>query len=59
MAGKRVFSLLLGAGVDSLVLSHINDEPMYSDPAIGAAIVIAWIAAFIGAAYVSLVRRDA
>lgn len=55
----NVFSLLPGAGVDSLVLSHIHDEPMYSDPAIGAVIVIAWIAAFIGAAYVSLVRRDA
>ena len=55
----NVFSLLPGAGVDSLVLSHIDDAPMYSDPALGALIVVAWLAAFIGAAYVSLSRRDA
>ena len=55
----NVFSLLPGAGVDSLTLSHIEDSPMYSDPAIGAVIVAAWLAAFIGAAYVSLSRRDA
>lgn len=55
----NVFSLFPGAGVDSLALSHIDDAPMYSDPAIGALIVVAWLAAFVGAAYVSLVRRDA
>lgn len=55
----NVFSLLPGAGVDSLVLSHINDSPIYTDPAIGAVIVAAWLAAFVGAAYLSLLRRDA
>jgi ABC-2 type transport system permease protein len=55
----NVFSLLPGAGVDSLTLSHVTDSPMYSDPAIGALIVAAWLAAFVGAAYISLSRRDA
>ncbi len=55
----NVFSLFPGAGVDSLTLSHIDDSPMYSDPAIGALIVVAWLAAFISAAYVSFSRRDA
>ena len=55
----NIFSLFPGAGVDSLTLSHIADSPTYSDPVIGALIVVAWLAAFIGAAYFSLSRRDA
>lgn len=55
----HVFSLFPGAGVDSLTLSHINDSPTYVDPAIGAVIVAAWLAAFVGGAYLSLMRRDA
>ena len=55
----NVFSLLPGAGVDSIALSHIDDALMYSDPAIGAVIVVAWIAVFVGGAYLALVRRDA
>lgn len=55
----NVFSLLPGAGVDSLVLSHIDDAPMYSDPAVGALIVVAWLAAFVGGSYLALIRRDA
>lgn len=56
---EHVFSLFPGAGVDSLTLSHIDDAPTYSDPAFGALIVFAWLAAFGGAAYVSFLRRDA
>ncbi|MEX2582509.1 MAG: ABC transporter permease [Gemmatimonadota bacterium] len=56
---SNIFSLFPGAGVDSLALGHVVDSPVYSDPAIGALIVVAWIAAFLGAAHVSLSRRDA
>jgi ABC-2 type transport system permease protein len=55
----HVFSLFPGAGADSLALSHIADSPTYSEPALGALIVVVWLAAFIGAAFLSLSRRDA
>jgi ABC-2 type transport system permease protein len=55
----NVFRLFPGAGVDSLTLSHVADSPIHSDPAIGALIVVAWLTAFIGAAYISISRRDA
>lgn len=56
----NVFSLLPGSGVDSLTFSHIDNAPMYTaDPALGALIVLAWLAGFVGAAYLAFSRRDA
>lgn len=55
----NVFNLFPDAAVDSLALSHIADSPTYSDPAIGALIVVAWLAVWIGVAYLSVSRRDA
>ena len=56
---ENVLSLLPGSAVDSVTIAHVAESPMYSDPAIGALIVVAWLAGFIGAAYASLSRRDA
>jgi ABC-2 type transport system permease protein len=56
---ENVISLLPASGLDSLTVSHIEPSPVFSDPAVGAAIAAAWLAAIIGAAYIVLLRRDA
>lgn len=56
---EHVLSLLPGSAVDSVTIAHLAESPMFSEPAIGAVIVVAWLAAFISAAYFSLLRRDA
>ena len=56
---ENVLSLLPGPAVDSLTIGHVVDSPTYSDPVVGAAVAVAWLLAFIGGAYVVLLRRDA
>lgn len=56
---ENVLSLLPSSAVDSFTIAHVVDSPMYSDPAVGAALAVAWLLAFIGAAYLTLIRRDA
>ncbi|MDA1009959.1 MAG: ABC transporter permease, partial [Chloroflexi bacterium] len=53
---ENVLSLLPGSAVDSVTIAHIADSPRYSDPAVGAAIVVVWLVAFVGAAYIMLRR---
>ncbi|TAJ20094.1 MAG: hypothetical protein EPO65_04820 [Dehalococcoidia bacterium] len=47
------------SGADSLTVAHLAESPLYSDPAVGAAIVAVWLAVFVGAAFLVLKRRDA
>ncbi len=56
---EHVISLLPGSAVDSVTLGHIESSFSYSDPIVGAAIAGAWLVAIVGAAYLTLVRRDA
>ncbi len=56
---EHVMSLLPGAAMDSLTVAHIEPSPTFSDPAVGAVIAGAWLVAIVGAAYLTLVRRDA
>jgi len=56
---ENVLSLLPSSAADSLSLGHVNDSDMYLDPAIAAVVVAAWLVIVIGAAYVTLTRRDA
>ncbi len=56
---EHVISLLPGSAVDSVTLGHIESSFSYSDPAVGAVIAAAWLLAVVGAAYVTLLRRDA
>ena len=56
---EKVLSLLPGPALDSLTVSHVAESSMYPDPAVGAVTAVAWLVAFIGAAYLVLRRRDA
>src|SRR5918998_1333003 len=56
---EHVLSLLPGAAMDSLTIAHIEPSPTFSDPLAGAIIAGAWLTAIVGAAYVTLIRRDA
>jgi hypothetical protein len=56
---EHVLSLLPGAAMDSFTIAHLSESPSYSEPVVGAAIAGAWLAAFVGAAHVTLRRRDA
>lgn len=56
---ENVLSLLPGPAMDSVALGHIVESPMYGDAAVGALVAGAWLVLFLGAAYLSLVRRDA
>jgi ABC-2 type transport system permease protein len=56
---EHVLSLLPGAALDSLTIAHIEPSPTFSDPLVGAVIAAVWLVAIVGAAYVTLVRRDA
>ena len=56
---ENVISLLPGSALDSLSIGRIENSPDYSDPAFGAVIAAGWLLAFVGAAYVTFLRRDA
>jgi ABC-2 type transport system permease protein len=56
---ENVLSLLPSSGADSLSLGHVTDSDMYLDPLPAAIVVVAWLVITIGAAYVTLKRRDA
>src|SRR5690606_6768343 len=56
---ENVLSLLPGPAIDSAVISHIADSPMYGDPTLGAFVAAGWLVLFLGGGYLLLVRRDA
>ncbi|MGH2534684.1 MAG: ABC transporter permease subunit [Thermomicrobiales bacterium] len=57
---ENVLAYLVGPATDSVVLSHLSpDERMYLDPSIALAVVAAWLVAFVGTAYLALIKRDA
>jgi ABC-2 type transport system permease protein len=55
----NLVSLLPGTAVDSFTIAHLVDEPFHRDPLAGMAIACAWLIAFVVAAYIAFVRRDA
>ncbi len=57
---ENVLSYVLGPATDSIAIGHLDsDEP--TRLSLGGAIVVvaAWVAAFVGMAYATLVKRDA
>ena len=56
---KNVMSLLPGPAMDSFTIAHIEPSALNVDPVVGAVIAGAWLVAVVGAAYLTLVRRDA
>jgi ABC-2 type transport system permease protein len=56
---EHVLSLLPSNAMDSVTLAHIEPSASNVDPLLGVAIAGAWLAAVVGAAYLTLVRRDA
>lgn len=56
---ENILSLLPGSAADGLSLGHLSDSEMYLDPVPAAIVVVAWLVITIGAAYVTLTRRDA
>jgi ABC-2 type transport system permease protein len=56
---EHILSLAPQAGADSLTVAHLADSGIYSEPVLGAIIVVAWLGIFIGSAYLALTRRDA
>ncbi len=56
---QKLLSLTPQSGADSLTVAHYAESPLYSDPATGVVIMVVWLVAFIGGAYLMLKRRDA
>ena len=56
---ENVMRLLPGAALDSLTVAHIEPSPTFSDPVVGAVIAGVWLVAVVGAASLTLLRRDA
>ena len=56
---EHVISRLPGSALDSVTVSHIESSASYSDPVVGAVVAGMWLVAIVGAAYLTLVRRDA
>lgn len=55
----HVMSLLPGNALDSVTIGHIEPSPSFSDPVVGAVIAGVWLAAIVGAAFLTFLRRDA
>jgi ABC-2 type transport system permease protein len=56
---RHVLSLVPSNALDSITNAHIEPSATNVDPVLGAVIAVAWLVAIVGAAYVTLVRRDA
>jgi ABC-2 type transport system permease protein len=56
---EHILSLLPGSAVDSFTITHIVQSPTDSPPLVGVALVVAWLAGFVGVALSLLRRRDA
>jgi ABC-2 type transport system permease protein len=57
---ENVLSYLLGPATDSISIGHLDpDEPTRLGLGVAIVVVAAWVAAFIGVAYATLVKRDA
>lgn len=55
---QNILSLLPQSGMDSLTLGHIEESPVFSEPAVAVAIVATWLVVIVGAAYMRFVRSD-
>jgi ABC-2 type transport system permease protein len=56
---EHVLSLLPSNAMDSFTLAHIEPSATDLDPVLGAVVAGVWLMAGVGAAYLTLVRRDA
>jgi ABC-2 type transport system permease protein len=56
---EHVMSLLPSKAIAAAAVGHIAPQPAYHASAIAAVLVVGWLAAALGAAYVVLKRRDA
>ena len=56
---ENILNLLPQSGMDSLTVSHIEESPLFSEPAVAVVIVAAWLTVLVGAAYARFVRSDA
>jgi ABC-2 type transport system permease protein len=56
---EHILSLLPSNAMDSFTLAHIEPSATDVDPLVGAVITGVWIVAAVGAAYLTLLRRDA
>ncbi|HEX5165442.1 MAG TPA: ABC transporter permease subunit [Thermomicrobiales bacterium] len=56
---ENILSLLPGSAADSVMMGHLSDSRMYLDLLPAAIVVVVWLVITVGAAYVTLTRRDA
>lgn len=56
---ENVIAYLPGNASDALAISHIEPDAIYADVPLAVVALVAWVAVFIGAAWLSLTRRDA
>jgi ABC-2 type transport system permease protein len=56
---EHILSLLPGSAADSVMMGHLSDSRMYLDTLPAAIVVVVWLVITIGAAYLTLTRRDA
>jgi hypothetical protein len=56
---RHVLSLVPSNALDSITNAHVEPSATNVDPVLGAVIAAVWLAGVVGAAYVTLVRRDA
>ena len=56
---KNVLSLLPSNAMDSVTNAHVEPSATNVDPVLGAVIAAAWLVAAVGAAFLTLQRRDA
>ncbi len=56
---ENILSLLPSNAMDSVTNAHIEPSATNVDPVLGALIAGAWLVAIVGAAYLTLLRRDA
>jgi ABC-2 type transport system permease protein len=56
---ENILSLLPGSASDAVMMGHLSDSQMYLDTVPAAIVVVVWLVITVGAAYVTLTRRDA
>lgn len=56
---QNVIGYLPGTALDSFTIAHVVDSPTYLDPVVGAVVATAWLTAVIGAAAITINRREA
>lgn len=56
---EHLVSYLPGPASDSIATSHLEEGLSSLDPGYAVMVVAAWLALFLGAAYITLMKRDA